>query len=120
MFPFPHFPPFPIGEYFLESCVALLWNVSPYGANEHLIIVLKALDFERRLFKENRHNTFPASEVNKYILAIQCNLTNKPAFECVLFPVSADLNNVRFSAYRTAIKIRRLQKALCCELFYQS
>jgi len=29
--------------------------------------------------------------------------------------VSADLNNVRFSAYRTAIKIRRLQKALCCE-----
>lgn len=29
--------------------------------------------------------------------------------------ISADLNNVRFSAYRTAIKIRRLQKALCCE-----
>lgn len=29
--------------------------------------------------------------------------------------VSADLNNVRFSAYRTAIKIRRLQKTLCCE-----
>ena len=26
---------------------------------------------------------------------------------------SADLNNVRFSAYRTAMKLRRLQKALC-------
>uniref|UniRef100_A0A8B9GA02 Utrophin n=1 Tax=Amazona collaria TaxID=241587 RepID=A0A8B9GA02_9PSIT len=30
-----------------------------------------------------------------------------------LFQSLADLNNVRFSAYRTAIKIRRLQKALC-------
>lgn len=28
---------------------------------------------------------------------------------------SADLNNVRFSAYRTAMKLRRLQKALCCK-----
>lgn len=32
-----------------------------------------------------------------------------------LFVSSADLNNVRFSAYRTAMKLRRLQKALCCE-----
>lgn len=30
-------------------------------------------------------------------------------------PPLADLNNVRFSAYRTAMKLRRLQKALCCE-----
>ncbi|KAG8508016.1 Dystrophin [Galemys pyrenaicus] len=29
---------------------------------------------------------------------------------------SADLNNVRFSAYRTAMKLRRLQKALCLDL----
>ncbi|XP_075708851.1 dystrophin isoform X2 [Rhinoderma darwinii] len=28
----------------------------------------------------------------------------------------ADLNNVRFSAYRTAMKLRRLQKALCLDL----
>lgn len=27
----------------------------------------------------------------------------------------ADLNHVRFSAYRTAMKTRRLQKALCCK-----
>ncbi|PNI86892.1 UTRN isoform 6 [Pan troglodytes] len=33
-----------------------------------------------------------------------------------LFQSLADLNNVRFSAYRTAIKIRRLQKALCLDL----
>ncbi|XP_027977251.1 utrophin isoform X6 [Eumetopias jubatus] len=33
-----------------------------------------------------------------------------------LFQTLADLNNVRFSAYRTAIKIRRLQKALCLDL----
>ncbi|XP_035177757.1 utrophin isoform X2 [Oxyura jamaicensis] len=33
-----------------------------------------------------------------------------------LFHSLADLNNVRFSAYRTAIKIRRLQKALCLDL----
>uniref|UniRef100_A0A8K9XSP2 Dystrophin n=1 Tax=Oncorhynchus mykiss TaxID=8022 RepID=A0A8K9XSP2_ONCMY len=29
---------------------------------------------------------------------------------------AADLNNVRFSAYRTAMKLRRLQKALCLDL----
>ncbi|XP_066556846.1 utrophin isoform X3 [Amia ocellicauda] len=33
-----------------------------------------------------------------------------------LFQSMADLNNVRFSAYRTAMKIRRLQKALCLDL----
>uniref|UniRef100_A0A5F8G5S2 Utrophin n=1 Tax=Monodelphis domestica TaxID=13616 RepID=A0A5F8G5S2_MONDO len=33
-----------------------------------------------------------------------------------LFQSLGDLNNVRFSAYRTAIKIRRLQKALCLDL----
>nr|XP_015203226.1 PREDICTED: utrophin isoform X9 [Lepisosteus oculatus] len=33
-----------------------------------------------------------------------------------LFHSLADLNNVRFSAYRTAMKIRRLQKALCLDL----
>ncbi|XP_033091049.1 utrophin isoform X3 [Trachypithecus francoisi] len=33
-----------------------------------------------------------------------------------LFQSLADLNNIRFSAYRTAIKIRRLQKALCLDL----
>ncbi|XP_006748230.1 dystrophin-like, partial [Leptonychotes weddellii] len=31
-----------------------------------------------------------------------------------LYQSLADLNNVRFSAYRTAMKLRRLQKALCC------
>lgn len=31
----------------------------------------------------------------------------------VLLCSPADLNNVRFSAYRTAMKLRRLQKALC-------
>ncbi|XP_043925536.1 utrophin isoform X2 [Protopterus annectens] len=35
---------------------------------------------------------------------------------CELFQSLADLNNVRFSAYRTAMKIRRLQKALCLDL----
>ncbi|KAG7266999.1 hypothetical protein CRUP_000724, partial [Coryphaenoides rupestris] len=33
-----------------------------------------------------------------------------------LYHSLADLNNVRFSAYRTAMKIRRLQKALCLDL----
>ncbi|XP_062912103.1 utrophin-like isoform X3 [Mobula hypostoma] len=33
-----------------------------------------------------------------------------------LFLSLGDLNNVRFSAYRTAMKIRRLQKALCLDL----
>ncbi|XP_059397183.1 utrophin-like isoform X3 [Carassius carassius] len=33
-----------------------------------------------------------------------------------LYHSLSDLNNVRFSAYRTAMKIRRLQKALCLDL----
>eukprot|EP00063_Salmo_salar_P025814 XP_014000649.1 PREDICTED: utrophin-like isoform X2 [Salmo salar] len=33
-----------------------------------------------------------------------------------LYQSLANLNNVRFSAYRTAMKIRRLQKALCLDL----
>ncbi|KAM4772681.1 utrophin isoform 2-T2 [Rhinophrynus dorsalis] len=33
-----------------------------------------------------------------------------------LFQSLGDLNNVRFSAYRTAMKIRRLQKTLCLDL----
>lgn len=28
---------------------------------------------------------------------------------------AADLNNIKFSAYRTAMKLRRVQKALRCE-----
>ncbi|KAF0046278.1 hypothetical protein F2P81_002807 [Scophthalmus maximus] len=31
-----------------------------------------------------------------------------------MYGKETDLNNVRFSAYRTAMKLRRLQKALCC------
>ncbi len=33
----------------------------------------------------------------------------------ILFDFSADLNDVRFSAYRTAMKLRTVQKKLCCE-----
>lgn len=33
-------------------------------------------------------------------------------FSCV---IAADLNNIKFSAYRTAMKLRRVQKALRCE-----
>uniref|UniRef100_A0A8C9W6L3 Dystrophin n=1 Tax=Scleropages formosus TaxID=113540 RepID=A0A8C9W6L3_SCLFO len=37
-----------------------------------------------------------------------------------LYQSLADLNNVRFSAYRTAMKLRRLQKALCLDLLSMS
>uniref|UniRef100_A0AAV2JWZ5 EF-hand domain-containing protein n=1 Tax=Knipowitschia caucasica TaxID=637954 RepID=A0AAV2JWZ5_KNICA len=37
-----------------------------------------------------------------------------------LYQSLADLNNVRFSAYRTAMKLRRLQKALCYRVFSQT
>ncbi|XP_066517657.1 dystrophin isoform X2 [Hoplias malabaricus] len=37
-----------------------------------------------------------------------------------LYQSLADLNNVRFSAYRTAMKLRRLQKALCLDLLGMS
>ena len=35
------------------------------------------------------------------------------------FFITADLNDVRFSAYRTAMKIRTLQKKLCCKSTYK-
>ena len=34
----------------------------------------------------------------------------------VISVISADLNDVRFSAYRTAMKIRTLQKKVCLDL----
>uniref|UniRef100_A0A8C2CNS1 Dystrophin n=1 Tax=Cyprinus carpio TaxID=7962 RepID=A0A8C2CNS1_CYPCA len=37
-----------------------------------------------------------------------------------LYQSLADLNNVRFSAYRTAMKLRRMQKALCLDLLGMS
>ena len=47
-----------------------------------------------------------------FVSVLSGEITNDLCFP--LFP-PADLNNVRFSAYRTAMKLRRLQKALCCE-----
>lgn len=41
--------------------------------------------------------------------------TDKTNALFLVFLSLADLNNVRFSAYRTAMKLRRLQKALCCK-----
>uniref|UniRef100_A0A8C3FRZ0 ZZ-type domain-containing protein n=1 Tax=Chrysemys picta bellii TaxID=8478 RepID=A0A8C3FRZ0_CHRPI len=41
---------------------------------------------------------------------VRYHLSNKQTSEY------SDLNNVRFSAYRTAMKLRRLQKALCLDL----
>lgn len=48
----------------------------------------------------------------KYEVLFACSCFLRSIYVC-FYP--ADLNNVRFSAYRTAMKIRRLQKALCCK-----
>ncbi len=45
-------------------------------------------------------------------------MNNKERITCVSC-FSADLNDVRFSAYRTAMKLRTLQKKLCCEFHLQ-
>uniref|UniRef100_A0A8D0R8R5 Utrophin n=1 Tax=Sus scrofa TaxID=9823 RepID=A0A8D0R8R5_PIG len=75
-------------------------------SSQHFLSTSVQLPWQRSI----SHNKVP------YYINIQGNLNHKHAFECVLFSISADLNNVRFSAYRTAIKIRRLQKALCLDL----
>lgn len=51
-----------------------------------------------------------------YYKAIECRTVFtliEKSLRSFFLPSTADLNNVRFSAYRTAMKLRRLQKALC-------
>lgn len=49
------------------------------------------------------------------MLLNKCIILNTNLIIFLFFLFAADLNNVRFSAYRTAMKLRRLQKALCCK-----
>lgn len=53
---------------------------------------------------------------HKVLFVLCCLLIRCQRSVCFLRLCSGDLNNVRFSAYRTAMKIRRLQKALCRKL----
>ncbi|CAM4649321.1 unnamed protein product [Leuciscus chuanchicus] len=54
---------------------------------------------------ENEENIFPFSSRGRELFFIMASLI-----------ISTDLSRVRFSAYRTAMKSRRLQKALCLDL----
>uniref|UniRef100_A0A8C4GNL2 Utrophin n=1 Tax=Dicentrarchus labrax TaxID=13489 RepID=A0A8C4GNL2_DICLA len=89
----------PSSQHFLSTSVQLPWqravspNKVPYYINGQISVALCFL-----------------------IFCLCFLFVHLPFISLSLSPPVADLNNVRFSAYRTAMKIRRLQKALCLDL----
>ncbi|XP_018411868.1 PREDICTED: utrophin-like [Nanorana parkeri] len=92
----------PSSQHFLSTSVQLPWqrsvslNKVPYYINHH--VQYSVLD----VGAQRSHQT-------------QTTCWDHPKM-AELFQSLGDLNNVRFSAYRTAMKIRRLQKTLCLDL----
>uniref|UniRef100_A0A8C7L6K2 Dystrophin n=1 Tax=Oncorhynchus kisutch TaxID=8019 RepID=A0A8C7L6K2_ONCKI len=68
----------------------------------------------------SRPNLDRLDDLNTRWRMLQVNTTQTTCWDhpkmADLYQSLADLNNVRFSAYRTAMKLRRLQKALCLDL----
>ncbi|KAM3931893.1 utrophin isoform 2-T2 [Leptodactylus fuscus] len=96
----------PASQHFLSTSVQLPWqrsvslNKVPYYINSYSEDCYKPLS--PKLHSRNSHQT-------------QTTCWDHPKMT-ELFQSLGDLNNVRFSAYRTAMKIRRLQKTLCLDL----
>ncbi|XP_066451998.1 utrophin isoform X3 [Eleutherodactylus coqui] len=96
----------PTSQHFLSTSVQLPWqrsislNKVPYYINSSSEDCCKPLS--PKLQSRNSHQT-------------QTTCWDHPKMT-ELFQSLGDLNNVRFSAYRTAMKIRRLQKTLCLDL----
>ncbi|XP_075059751.1 utrophin isoform X2 [Mixophyes fleayi] len=96
----------PVSQHFLSTSVQLPWqrsvslNKVPYYIKCYSEDCSKPLS--PNLYPGNSHQT-------------QTTCWDHPKMT-ELFNSLGDLNNVRFSAYRTAMKIRRLQKALCLDL----
>ncbi|XP_040285503.1 utrophin isoform X2 [Bufo bufo] len=96
----------PTSQHFLSTSVQLPWqrsvslNKVPYYINSSSEDCCKPLS--PKLHSRNSHQT-------------QTTCWDHPKMT-ELFQSLGDLNNVRFSAYRTAMKIRRLQKTLCLDL----
>eukprot|EP00079_Xenopus_tropicalis_P025766 XP_012819244.1 PREDICTED: utrophin isoform X4 [Xenopus tropicalis] len=94
----------PASQHFLSTSVQLPWqrsvslNKVPYYINYYSQDCASPLDSGN----EKSHQT-------------QTTCWDHPKMT-ELFQSLGDLNNVRFSAYRTAMKIRRLQKTLCLDL----
>uniref|UniRef100_A0A8C1QGG0 Utrophin n=1 Tax=Cyprinus carpio TaxID=7962 RepID=A0A8C1QGG0_CYPCA len=74
-----------------------------------------AVEDRLKLLQEAHRDFGPSSQ---HFLSSESKHMNKFTVSCQLYftGLQSDLNNVRFSAYRTAMKIRRLQKALCLDL----
>ncbi|XP_056423347.1 utrophin isoform X3 [Hyla sarda] len=96
----------PSSQHFLSTSVQLPWqrsvslNKVPYYINSSSEDCCKPLS--PKMHSRNSHQT-------------QTTCWDHPKMT-ELFQSLGDLNNVRFSAYRTAMKIRRLQKTLCLDL----
>ncbi|XP_071996962.1 utrophin isoform X3 [Engystomops pustulosus] len=96
----------PASQHFLSTSVQLPWqrsvslNKVPYYINSSSEDCCKPLS--PKMNSKNSHQT-------------QTTCWDHPKMT-ELFQSLGDLNNVRFSAYRTAMKIRRLQKTLCLDL----
>ncbi|XP_077342532.1 utrophin isoform X4 [Lithobates pipiens] len=96
----------PSSQHFLSTSVQLPWqrsvslNKVPYYINS------SSEDFTKSVSSNLQYG---------YSHQTQTTCWDHPKMT-ELFQSLGDLNNVRFSAYRTAMKIRRLQKTLCLDL----
>uniref|UniRef100_A0A3B3R0P7 Dystrophin n=1 Tax=Paramormyrops kingsleyae TaxID=1676925 RepID=A0A3B3R0P7_9TELE len=96
------------------------WRLLQISIEEHL----RQLNEAHRDFGQSQHTLH--CESFSYMLSTSLNF-HQAQTTCwdhpkmaELYQSLADLNNVRFSAYRTAMKLRRLQKALCLDLLGMS
>ncbi|KAB0402013.1 hypothetical protein E2I00_005911, partial [Balaenoptera physalus] len=71
----------------------------------YTVVLLRKIVDETKNLQEITEKPEPA--LDKLIQVMKRNV------QFSMFILPTDLNNVRFSAYRTAMKLRRLQKALC-------
>ncbi|XP_040028637.2 dystrophin isoform X7 [Gasterosteus aculeatus] len=108
------------------------WRLLQLSVNEHLkqltdahrdFVLLHAGSVESPFEQGTSPNNVPyyindkagADQMTEALHQTQTTCWDHPKM-AELYQSLADLNNVRFSAYRTAMKLRRLQKALCLDL----
>uniref|UniRef100_A0A673GMJ7 Dystrophin-like n=1 Tax=Sinocyclocheilus rhinocerous TaxID=307959 RepID=A0A673GMJ7_9TELE len=98
------------------------WRFLQISIEEHLTqltTAYKDLGPQSQNFLHDRSTVYCFLHVFAFSHQTQTTCWDHPKM-AELYQSLADLNNVRFSAYRTAMKLRRMQKALCLDLLGMS
>jgi len=107
-----------------QTCEQKRFAISEVAADRHEIMLLQHIMrpsitcISKQLDPWStaiRHTTAPCRmcTLSLFVCTSCCSVI---FLVCCLVHAVADLNTVRFSAYRTSMKLRMLQKALHCEL----